>query len=360
VDPAVVERTRVRAVSLTPSRPVETAAGVLTVTPLVLIDLTTSDGVVGRSYLRCYTPAALPGLARLVADLAELLVRTPAAPALADALLRRELRLLGTRGLTGMAMAGLDLALWDAHARARGVPLATLLGGAPRPIPAYASLRTMAPASAAEEASALAAAGFRAVKVKLGRSDLAADLAVVRALRQAVGDAVQLMVDYNQSLTVAEAVQRAAVLDGEGIAWIEEPTTAEDLTGHARVSAAARTPVQLGENWLGPADAAAAMAAGASDYATFDAMKLGGVTGWLQAAAIASRHGMPVSSHTFGEVSAHLLALTPTAHWLEYLDHVGELLTEPLQVRDGHTVPSTAPGTGLTWDEPAITRATPR
>jgi mandelate racemase len=347
----VISQVTVRGVSLTPARPVQTAAGTLSSTPLVLIDVRASSGVVGHAYLRCYAPTVLGPLVDLTANLADLVVGAPAAPAPVARRLQRELALLGTRGLVGMALAGLDMALWDTVARRFALPLVRLLGGAPRPIPAYASLRSMDPDPAAQEAGAAVGAGLGAVKLKLGRGALAEDLLAVRAVRSAVGPGTRIMVDYNQSLSVTEAITRARALDGEGVAWIEEPVAAEDHAGTARVAAAARTPVQVGENWLGPADMSASIAAGAGDLATLDAMRIGGVTGWVRAAALADSAGLPVSSHTFGEISAHLLGITPTAHWLEYLDHAGPILTHPLSIEDGHAVLDERPGSGVEWDE---------
>jgi len=268
--------------------------------------------------------------------------------------LQRHFRLLGPQGLTGIAMAGIDMALWDARARACGVPLVTLLGGAPTPIPAYASLRAMSPESAAAEAQETLTLGFTALKVKIGRGDLAADLATIRAVRRAVGDGVRLMVDYNQSLTVPDAIDRARALDEEGLFWIEEPTRADDYAGHARIALATKTAIQLGENWWGPHDAAKSIAAGASDHAVLDVMKLGGVTGWLRAAALVEAAGLPASSHAFPEFSVHLLGVTPTCHWLEYLDHVGPILTEPVRIVDGQALTPDRPGSGLEWDEDAV------
>src|SRR5919198_102317 len=213
---------RSRGVDLALARPVETAAGVMRTAPLVLVDVLTDEGVTGRAYLRTYTPTALEPLVRLVANLEELLVGEAADPAAIAAKLAAHFRLLGSQGLTGMAAAGIDMALWDAAAKARGVPLVTLLGGEPRPIPAYASLRTMSPQSAAQEAQELLARGFAAFKVKIGRGDVAADLETIRAIRGVAPDA-ELMVDYNQSLSVNEALERVRVLDGEGLHWIEEP-----------------------------------------------------------------------------------------------------------------------------------------
>jgi mandelate racemase len=355
--PLTIREIRARPVSLAPDRPVETASGVLALTPLVLVDLLTEEGIVGRSYIRCYAPVALPALSRLVADLGPLIRGDAASPQAIERKLLAHFRLLGPQGLVLMAMAGIDMALSDAQARAQGVPLVTLLGGVPSPIPAYASLRSMSPKPAAADAEEALAQGFTAVKVKIGRGDLAADLETIRAVRSAVGAGIDIMVDYNQSLTVAEAIQRVRVLDAEGLAWIEEPTRADDFAGHARIAAAARTPIQLGENCWGPHDIEKSIAAGASDHIMLDVMKLGGVTAWRRAAALAEAAQLPASSHTFPEFSAHLLGATPTAHRLEYLDHVGGLLAEKVRVEDGHVVIPDRPGSGIDWDEAAVRKA---
>ncbi|MDP9106000.1 MAG: mandelate racemase [Candidatus Eremiobacteraeota bacterium] len=348
---------RARGIDLALQRPVETASGAMRTAPLVLIDLLTEEGIVGCSYVRCYTPVALDPLVMLVANLEPLLRGDAAAPASVERKLQRHFRLLGPQGLTGIAMAGIDMALWDARAKACSVPLVTLLGGEPKPVPAYASLRTMSAGGAAAEAAELVARGFTAVKVKIGRADLAADLETIRAVRGAIGGDTKLMVDYNQSLSVPDAIDRARVLDHEGLYWIEEPTRADDFDGHARIAAAAMTAIQLGENWWGPNDMAKSIAARASDHAMLDVMKLGGVSGWLRAAALADAAGLPASSHTFPECSAHLLGVTPTCRYLEYLDHAGPLLAEPAHVENGHVLIPDRPGSGLAWDEAAVQRA---
>jgi mandelate racemase len=345
---------RVRGLNVTLNRPIETASGVMKTTPLVLVDLETHEGIIGHSYVRCYTPEALQPLAQLIANLEGLLRGSAASPVPVEQKLQRYFRLLGSQGLMGMAMGGIDMALWDARARACGVPLVTLLGGEPKPIPAYASLRTMSPRGAAAEAEKQLVLGFRAVKIKIGRGDLAQDLATIHAVRGAVGPEIKLMVDYNQSLSVVEAMDRVRVLDEEQLFWIEEPTRADDFEGHASIAAAARTAIQLGENWWGPHDMAKSVAAHASDYVMLDVMKLGGVTGWLRAAALAESAGLLASSHTFPEFSAHLLGVTPTCHWLEYLDHAGPILNEPICIKDGYAVTPDRPGSGLEWNEDAL------
>lgn len=347
---------RARGLNLVLDRPVETASGVMQTTPLVLIDLVMEEGVIGRSYVRCYTPLALQPLVQLIAHLEALLTGAAAVPLAIERTLQRHFRLLGVQGLTGMALAGIDMALWDARARACGLPLVTLLGGEPGPISAYASLRTMSPAGAAAEAEELLALGFTALKVKIGRGNLAADLEMIRAVRRTAGEGVKLMVDYNQSLSVAEAVDRVRVLDEEGLTWIEEPTRADDFAGHAQIATAARTAIQLGENWWGTHDMAKSLAAHASDLVMFDVMKLGGVTGWLRAAALAEAAGLSASSHTFPEFSVHLLGATPTGQWLEYLDHACPLLMEGVHIQNGQALIPDRPGSGMEWNEEVIQR----
>ena len=135
--------------------------------------------------------------------------------------------------------------------------------------------------------------GFTGVKAKIGYPTVREDLEVIRAIRQAVGDSVAIMVDYNQCLTPAEAVQRLRVLDGEGLTWVEEPTLAHDYAGHALIAREADTPIQCGENWWGTLDLRHALAAQASDFIMPDLMKIGGVTGWLRAAALAQAEEHP-------------------------------------------------------------------
>lgn len=354
----IVRDLRVRAVSVPMPLPLQTSNGTIGIAPLALIDLYTDAGVTGTAYLFCYTPLVLKPVVQMLGQLSQLIQGEPVSPIELDRKLRSRFRLLGCKGVVGMALAGIDMALWDALARAQGIPLARALGGELRRIPAYNScgLGMIGPQRAAEQARHLVEPGFRAIKLRLGYADAAADLAAVRAVRKAVGDEIVLMTDYNQALSVPEAAARIRVLDGEGLYWIEEPALAEDYAGHARIRDEARTAIQMGENWWGTHEMAACVALGGSDYVMPDAMKIGGVTGWLKAAAIADAAGSPLSSHLFPELSVHLLAVSPSAHWLEYVDWATPILQEPLEVHGGHATPPDAPGCNLTWDEAAVDR----
>jgi mandelate racemase len=337
------------------ARPLRTAVGEIPAAPLVLIDVRTEEGMVGRAYLFAYTRTALAGLARLVEDIAADLAGRSVEPVARMREFDRRFRLLGWQGLVGMAVAGLDMALWDALARSLDRPLAGLLGGGMAPLPAYDSFGMI---DAKKDGPAIRASldrGFRAIKIKIGGGRLEEDVATVAAVREMIGADIALMVDYNQSLDPVEACRRIARLAQFDLAWVEEPVAAEDLAGHAQVRAARLAPVQTGENWWFPAGMRQAIAAGASDLAMLDVMKIGGVTGWLSASGQAEAASLPVSSHIFVEASAHLLAVTPTAHWLEYLDTAGTLLREPLPVVEGCVTPR-GPGLGLEWDEREVER----
>jgi mandelate racemase len=347
---------RAQAVDVPVRPPLETASATIGSAPLVLVDLLTEEGITGRSYAFCYTPLALAPMARLVSNLGALIEGDAVAPLAIEEKLQGRFRLLGPQGLTGLAMAAIDVAAWDALAKACDLPLVEVLGGEARPIPAYASLRAMDIEAVAEEAQRSVGSGFEAVKVRIGHPDVRADVEVVRAVRSAIGKGVDLMVDYNQILSVPEAIGRARVLDDDGLYWIEEPTRADDFAGHARISREARTPIQIGENWWGPHDIAKSLEAGASDFAMPDVMKIGGISGWLRAVALAEAGGMPVSSHLFPEVSAHLLAITPTRDRLEYLDLAGPILQEPLKIEEGHAVIPATSGNGIEWAEDSVRR----
>jgi mandelate racemase len=352
----VVREVTVRAVTVPMRRPLATRVGSFAQWPLVLIDLATEQGITGRSYLAPYRGAAASALLPVLRDLGAALRGQPAAPVTAFEASRGWFAVAGYQGLALSAVAGLDMALWDALAQRAGLSLTALAGGTPGPVPAYNSngLGLIPPGAAGDEALELIAeGGFTALKVRVGRPAAADDVAAVRAVRTAVGDDVTLVVDYNQGLTLGEALTRCRALDAEGLDWIEEPQRDDD---HARLAREVTTPIMLGENFYGPRAMLDAIRAQACDLVMPDLMRIGGVTGWLRAAAIAEATGIPMSSHLYPEVSAQLLPVTPTAQWLEWQDWADPILARPFEVRAGHVYPPDVPGNGLAWDEDAVAR----
>ena len=335
-----------------------TSAATVREAPLLLVDVDTEEGITGHAYQFCYRPAAAPAIIIFLNDIAEAIVGDQIQPGDVWARLTKRYTLIGVQGIVRMAMAMVDVAGWDALAKAASLPLARVLGADLRPVPAYNSngLGLMDPAPLADEAERLLAGGFQAVKLRLGYPTLDADVTAVRAVKKRVGDQISIMVDYNQALTVADAIARSRALDAEGIAWIEEPIRHDDFAGCAQVAGVASTPVPIGENFSQVYDMEKALAARACDLVMPDLERIGGVTGWQRASAVAAAAGMSMSSHLYPEVSAQLLAATPTAHWLEYVDWMSPLLTHPLRIVDGRAVPSELPGAGLEWDSTAVRR----
>jgi mandelate racemase len=346
------------AVKLPMKRPLGTSARRIDEACLLLVDLLTEDGVEGHGYAFCYLPSIARSLVPLVAELGEQLAGLPLAPLDLAHAVSRHFKLPGLTGPLTMVASSVDTAAWDALAKSAGMPLAVYLGATLQPILAYNSngLGLMPPEAAADEAEALLEGGFTAVKLRLGRSNLAQDLATVRAVRRRLPDHVHVMVDFNQALTFSQALQYASALDDEGLYWIEEPIRHDDYRHMALIAQAARTPVQIGDNFTGLAPMAAALEAVSSDYLMLDLDRIGGVTGWQRAAGLAAAYNREVSSHLFPEVSAHLLAATPGRHWLEYVDWANPILQHPLRLENGMAIPFDRPGYGLAWDADAVAK----
>ena len=358
------ERVTFRSVDVRPvlvplKRPVVSKVGRFDQWPLILIDLHTEEGVVGRSYLEPYLESSARYIAPAVRDLAEARKGKPIRPLDDFQAARKSLNLIGYEGVAMIAVAGLDMAAWDALAKAAGLPLAELLGGSVGEVPAYNSngLWLTDVKSLAREAQELVAeGGFRGLKLRLGRERLSDDVQAIRAVREAVGGDVKLMVDFNQGLTLGDALHRCHALDDEGLYWFEEPTTYNNLAGYAQLTRELKTPVQLGENFYGPRELARAVQMGAGDYVMPDLMRIGGVSGWLRAAPIAAAMGIEVSTHLYPEAAAHLMRVTETAHWLEWQDWANPVLAEPFAIADGRLAIPRRPGCGIEWDESAVRR----
>lgn len=352
---------RIRRAVVPTRRTLNTRVGRFTEGPFLLVDLETRGGAGGRAL--CFT---FIGLAqKLVPTLIEELVagakgRTISyadAPAVHDAGQKR-LSHIGHEGLAQMALSMFDMALHDALAREAGVPLYKLLGGTAVPLPTYNScgLGLMQPAAAAREAKELVAehGGFSHIKLRMGRERAAEEVAAYKAVRDAVGSDVLISCDFNQGLPVATALETCRALDGLGLAWIEEPVVYDDYDTQARLATKLATPIQVGENWWSWRVGKAAIEMGACDYVMPDLLRIGGVTGWLRLARVAEARAVPFSSHLSPDYSAHVLAATPTRHWLEYMDWGQDLLRDPLVPVKGFTTPRETPGTGVDWNEKAI------
>lgn len=343
-----------RPVVLKLRRPAKIRIATITEWPLILIDLHTEEGIIGRSYLEPYIVKSMRYLVPALEDFGTMLKGRAVAPADLFNQARKSLHFVGYEGLSLIAASGLDMAAWDALAKAAGQPLCVLLGGSLGPVKSYNSngLWLEEPKAVAAEALELREeGGFTALKLRLGRERPSDDFAAIDAVRKAVGDEMQLMIDFNQGLNLAEALERCHAIDGHGFAWIEEPIVYDNLDGHALLARELKTPIQIGENFYGPREMHKALQKKACDLVMPDFMRIGGVTGWMRAAAIAGAAGVPISTHLYPEVAAHVLRVTETAHWLEWQDWANPVLQTPYVVKRGEIHIPDVPGIGIEWNE---------
>jgi mandelate racemase len=348
---------RARPVVLKLKRPVIARIATITDWPLILIDLHTEEGIVGRSYLEPYVIKSMRYLVPALNDLGDLLKGRTVAPVEIYDAARKSLHFVGYQGLSMIAVAGLDMAAWDALAKAADMPLCVLLGGSVGSVKSYNSngLWLKEPEAVAAEAVQLRdEGGFSGLKLRLGRDRIEDDLAAIEAVRHTIGTNMQLMVDFNQGLTLADALQRCHILDDLGLTWIEEPIVYDNLDGCAQLAAELKTPIQIGENFYGPRDLHLALQKKACDFVMPDFMRIGGVTGWLKAAAIAGAAGTPMSTHLYPEVAAQVMRVTETAPWLEWQDWADPILQKPYEIKNGFLHIPDVPGVGLEWNEDAV------
>ncbi len=350
---------RARGVVLKLRRPIVARIMTISEWPLILIDLETEEGITGRSYIGPYNSPFVKYLLPVLRDFGELFKGKPVAPAEMYERARKSLHLLGYSGVSMVAVSGLDMAAWDALAQAQELPLCVALGGSLGPVRAYNSngLWLGPPAATADEAIALRdEGGFSGLKLRLGRERPSDDAKAIETIRRAIGADMHLMADFNQGLDMGEALRRCPMIDDLELTWIEEPILYENLAGCAELAAQLKTPIQIGENFYGPRDLQQALAMKACDFVMPDLMRIGGVTGWLRSAAIAETFGVPFSSHLYPEFSAHLLRVTPNAHWLEWQDWAEPVLQRPFPVTGGMVRIPDMPGAGIAWDEDAVKR----
>ena len=357
IDKLTLRSIKARPVLLKLKRPVQARIATIPDWPLILIDIETEEGVQGRAYLEPYVPRSMKYLVPAIHDLGEIFKGQQIEPYAMYEAARKSLHFVGYEGLAMIAVAGFDMAIWDTLARAADLPLVTLLGGTPGPVLSYNSngLWLKSPEETAAEAVELRdEGGFKGLKMRMGRARIADDLETFRQVREAVGDDVSIMVDFNQGLSFAEALERCHAIDDLGLAWIEEPILYDNYEGYAELRRQLKTPLMIGENFYGPRERYKAIAAGTCDLCMPDFMRIGGVSGWMRSVPIAAAAGIPVSTHLYPEVGAHVMRVTEGAHWLEWQDWGEPILQDPYPVRDSMLEIPNKPGLGLDWDEDVV------
>jgi L-alanine-DL-glutamate epimerase-like enolase superfamily enzyme len=322
---------------------------------LVTVEVETDDGVTGAGFTYTVGRGGSAVLAMLEDEIAPAIVgRDPREVEAIWHELHARLHFVGSSGVTAVAIAAADIALWDALACEAGLPLYRYLGAHRTELPAYASAVNLALGldELVEQMAGYRAQGFAALKMKVGAS-LREDVERVRAVREAVGDGCELMVDANMAWDVAEAGRRLRALEPLGPAWLEEPLPPHDVDGYAALQLGTSIPLAAGETLFTPHEFAPYFASGAIRIPQPDVIRLG-VTGFRRVAAATLEHGLPLAPHFVPEIHVHLACAAPNALVLEYLPIFDRLLETPVAITDGLARPSESPGHGMRFAADAV------
>jgi len=324
---------------------------------LALVRLRDGDGAEGTGFTYSLT-GGLAGAVRLLeAELPALVVGSDLAfwPRTWQRIAQRGSRL--GRGSVMPALSAIDIAVWDLRARRAGEPLFRFIGAHQDSVAVYGSGRAthaMAVADLVAGAAAYVEEGYRAVKLRVGVRPPAEDIARVRAVREAMGQELMIMVDANERLDLPGALWLGSRLHEQGVLWFEEPLAACDVDGHAQLARQLPVAIAAGEHLQGRAEFAAYVHRRAASVLMPDAPLVGGVSEWLRIAAIAEAANLTVSPHFLPELHIHLAAATVNCTWVEHFPLIDDVLCGTLRPTDGHMRPSDAPGHGMVWDQERI------
>jgi L-alanine-DL-glutamate epimerase-like enolase superfamily enzyme len=258
-----------------------------------------------------------------------------------------------------LALAAVDIALWDLRCKLAGCPLHVMAGGAQGRVPIYnteGGWLNFTPKELVERAIEAREAGFRGFKVKVGRAHVSEDVARLAAVRLALGPEFEIMVDANQFFTVSEAIRRARRFEDFDPAWFEEPMPAEDLDGHVRLSRSTSLPIAIGESLYHMSHFREYLQRGACSIVQVDVARIGGITPWLKTAHLAESFNVSVCPHYLMEIHVALCAAVPNATWVEFIPQLDIVTESRIELIDGYAVPSTIAGVGISWDWKAIER----
>ena len=339
--------------------PVEAAsAGLMREFDMVAVRITDSDGAAGCGYTVLHAGhgnALVPIIDNVFSQ--TLLAEDPRCIEALWARMWRSHHYSGRGGLVSFAIAAVDVALWDLRARRLGEPLWRLLGGHSRTVRAYAGNIDLnfPEQKLLDGVQRSLDAGYRSIKMRLGKPVLREDLDRVAAVRKLIGDDIELMTDANEAWRTDQAMRAFHALREFDLVWIEEPIRPDDYQGYAHLRAHGGVPIAAGENLHTLAEFTALISAQGVDFPEPDLTTCGGITPWMKVAHLAQAHGLPVTSHGAHELHVHLLAAVPNAAYLEvHAFGLGHFMAQQMEMKDGMAIAPDRPGHGIEFDWQAL------
>lgn len=254
--------------------------------------------------------------------------------------------------ITSLALAAVDTALWDLKCKKTATPLWKAMGGSREKIPLYTTeggWLNLPKEALVEDALAVKAKGFKGSKIKIGSEHISQDEERLSAVREAVGASYEIMTDGNQSFVLSEAIRRAKLLEKYNIGWFEEPLPADDVQAHVELARRTSVPIAVGESMYSLSQFKDYLQTGAASIVQVDVARIGGITPWLKVAHMAEAFNVMVCPHFLMELHLPLVCGVPNAKWLEYIPQLDEIAA-PMNIQDGHAIPSDKPGLGIDWD----------
>ncbi|MGY8841173.1 MAG: mandelate racemase/muconate lactonizing enzyme family protein [Pseudomonadales bacterium] len=322
-------------------------------TPIVTIY--DSDGVIGKGYSYTIGTGGHSIITLLERSLAPMLIgRDPDCieQIWRDLLFSTHATSVGA--ITSLAIAAIDIALWDLRCKKMDLPLWKLAGGFKDRIPLYTTeggwlhLETSA---LVDDAQAMQEKGFKGSKIKIGKEHISQDDARLGAVRAAVGDGYEIMTDGNQGFNLSEAIRRTRMLESHGVSWFEEPMPADDLTAHVELSRHSSVPIAVGESLYSLSQFKDYLQMGAASIVQVDVARIGGITPWLKVAHMAEAFNVMVSPHFLMELHLSLVCAVPNAKWLEYIPQLDDVTQSKIKIHNGVAFAPQHSGIGIDWDE---------
>ena len=350
-----VTRVETRCVTVKLDKPIGSALGQLHSFGCILVFVHCDLGIVGENLIFTLNARRTRVLQSMVEEMADLVIGRDAGH-IAGFWARawRDINFLGHKGVPVVGISALDGALWDALGKMSNLPIYRILGGAQDRVPVYHSGGLWLSSSDKElvaEAERFAAAGFRAMKMRLGSPEPATDVARVRAVRTAIGPKIKLMADANQGLTESQAIRLGRALEEFDLTWFEEPLPAWDLDGLARVAAALDTPIASGETEYTRYGFRRMLELRSADILMPDLQRVGGVSEFIRVGHMAESYDIPVSSHLFPETSLQVLGALANTIYLEYMPWFSKLYNETIKFAEGQAIVPERPGWGFTFNQ---------